>query len=134
MKKTFLRKMLSIIAVLVLVAALALTITGCKKQKEEPADADKVSFQFIVVHLDGSEKTFDITTDKETVGEALVDEKLIEGEESQYGLYVKTVDGETLDYDKDGKYWAFYINDEYASTGVDATEIESDAVYAFKAE
>ena len=59
---------------------------------------------------------------------------LISGEESQYGLYVKTVNGITLDYDKDGKYWAFYIGGEYAVTGVDTTEITAGSTYTFKAE
>ena len=37
------------------------------------------------------------------------------------------------DYDTDGMYWAFYINGEYAQTGVDATGVEDGAVYAFRA-
>ena len=53
---------------------------------------------------------------------------------SSYGLYVKTVNGITLDYDTDGMYWAFYINGEYVQTGVDATGVEDGAVYAFRAE
>ena len=59
---------------------------------------------------------------------------MIAGEDGDYGLYVKTVNGETVDYDKDGKYWAFYINGEYGMTGVDATDIVEGDSYAFKAE
>ena len=47
---------------------------------------------------------------------------------------VDTVNGITLDYNKDGKYWAFYINNEYAMTGVDSTPVEEGAAYAFVAE
>ena len=61
-------------------------------------------------------------------------EGLIAGEDGAYGLYVKTVNGVTLDYDADGMYWAFYVNGEYASSGVDATEAVSGAEYMFKAE
>ena len=39
----------------------------------------------------------------------------------------------TLDYNKDGMYWSFYINGEYAMTGVDATPVEADATYSFVA-
>ena len=67
-------------------------------------------------------------------GKALLDQGVIAGEDSSYGLYVKTVNGITLDYDTDGMYWAFYINGEYAQTGVDATGVENGAVYAFRAE
>ena len=40
----------------------------------------------------------------------------------------------TADYDKDGVYWAFYIDGEYAMTGVDATNITDGAQYAFQME
>ena len=64
-------------------------------------------FTFTVVDKEGSETQFEIHTEKETVGEALVELGLIAGEESEYGLYVKTVNGITADYDKDGVYWRF---------------------------
>ena len=54
--------------------------------------------------------TFTVKTDKDTVGAALLENKLIEGEESEYGLYIKVVNGITADYDKDKSYWAFYVD------------------------
>ncbi|MEE0947085.1 MAG: DUF4430 domain-containing protein [Acutalibacteraceae bacterium] len=77
------------------------------------------------------EKTvkFTVKTDKNTVGDALLENKLIEGEDSQYGLYIKKVNGITADYDIDQSYWAFYINGEYATSGVDTTDIDQTAVY-----
>jgi len=59
---------------------------------------------------------------------------LIAGDTAEYGLYVKTVDGITVDYDTNGKYWAFYINGEYAMTGVDTTPITEGEEYSFKVE
>ena len=91
-------------------------------------------FSLTVVNQDGGETQFEIHTDKETVGEALLELELIDGEEGEYGLYVKTVNGITADYDKDGTYWAFYINGEYASTGVDSTKITEGESYSFKVE
>lgn len=73
--------------------------------------------------------TFTVKTDKETVGEALMEHGLIEGDEGQYGLYVKKVNGILADYDVDQSYWAFYINGEYAMSGVDATDIDTSATY-----
>ena len=67
-------------------------------------------------------------------GKALLDQGVIAGEDSSYGLYVKTVNGETADYDADGTYWGLYINGEYAMTGVDATTLEAGATYAFRVE
>ena len=91
-------------------------------------------FDFTVVDKDGNQTEFEIHTDKETVGEALLDVEMIAGEEGEFGLYVKTVNGITADYDVDGTYWAFYVNDEYATSGVDTTEIASGEVYSFKVE
>lgn len=90
-------------------------------------------FTFVCEHMDGKKVTFTINTDEKTVGAALLGVKLIEGEESSYGLYVKKVNGITQDYDVDQTYWSFYIDGEYASTGVDATNVESGKTYMFKA-
>ena len=102
-------------------------------EETEPSVA-KTEFTFIVVDKDGKETPFTIATDKTYVGEALIDEGLIEGEEGPYGLYVKTVNGQTLDYDTDGMYWSFYVDGEYGLTGVDMTEIVPGTTYMFKAE
>lgn len=91
-------------------------------------------FDFAVIDADGTQTDFEIRTDKITVGDALQELGLIDGDEGQYGLYVKTVNGVTYDYDKDGKYWAFYIDGEYASSGADTTDIVPGSVYSFKAE
>ena len=44
---------------------------------------------------------------------------------------VNTVNGVTADWDKDQTYWAFYINGEYATTGVSQTPLEEGATYGF---
>ena len=76
--------------------------------------------------------TFTIKTDKETVGDALIEHQLLDGEQGDYGLYVKKVNGITADYNVDGTYWAFYEGDNYAMQGVELTEIQPGATYAFK--
>ncbi len=141
MKKTNLKKSLSLLVCMVLVAAMALTVIGCKDNQINNTLSSgvveiqsSVKFTFIVLHKDGSENTFDITTDKATVGEALQSKGLIDGEEGPYGIFVKTVDDETLDYNADGYWWAFYIEGEQAMTGADKTPIESGKTYSFKAE
>jgi hypothetical protein len=91
-------------------------------------------FTFSVTDADGNETLFEIHTDETTVGAALLGVDLIDGEQSDYGLYVKVVNGITADYDVDGTYWAFYIDGEYAMTGVDSTEVVAGATYAFKVE
>ena len=140
--------LLSALLTFVLIAAMALSVTGCgdKENTSSPVETSKVEvttkelgegktqFDFSVVNAEGKETKFIINTDKKTVGEALIELGLIKGDEGAYGLYVKTVNGETLDYDKDGKYWAFYVDGQYASKGVELTEIEAGISYSFKAE
>ena len=91
-------------------------------------------FTLTVTDTEGAESSFTIYTDKENVGDALTEIGIIAGEEGDYGLYVKTVNGVTADYDVDQTYWAFYINGEYASTGVDATPVTAGDTYSFKVE
>lgn len=132
-KNRLLKTALLICLCLVLTAATVLSMTACKK--DDPNERDTpVSFTLKVVDLDGNETTKVIETKKWTVGAALLDEEIISGEEGQYGLYIKSVNGITADYDKDKTYWAFYIGEEYAMTGVDKTEIVDGTTYTLKVE
>lgn len=85
----------------------------------------------VTVKFTAEEKTitFTILTDKKILGDALLDTQLVEGENGAYGLYIKKVNGITADYDVNQAYWGFFINGEYAATGVDSTEIAEGTVY-----
>lgn len=150
-KMTEAKKALSLLLCIVLIAAVAL-FSGCNAETNPPdtqttTDSLKnktedvtvlgegeTKFTFTVTDLDGKESVFEINTDKTTVGEALLDVELIAGDEGEYGLYVKTVNGITLDYETDGAYWAFYVDGTYAMAGVDATDIAEGSSYLLKAE
>ncbi|MBQ6897849.1 MAG: DUF4430 domain-containing protein [Clostridia bacterium] len=73
--------------------------------------------------------TFTVKTDKKTVGEALIEHGLIEGDKGPYGLYIKKVNGILADYDINQRYWAFYIDGEMAMSGVDGTDITEGVTY-----
>lgn len=92
------------------------------------------TFTVEVTDAEGKSISFTVNTDQETVGAALQELGVVAGEQSSYGLYIKSVNGITADYDKDGVYWAFYIDGEYASTGADQTGITDGSVYAFRVE
>lgn len=128
MKNNFKR----LISLILIAAMIMITAVGCGT-KEAAASGQK-AFTFVVVDKDANEATFDIKTEKATVGEALMDEQLIEGTEGTYGLYVTKVNGIEAIYENDGTYWAFYVNGEYALTGVDTTDVEDGATYMFKVE
>ena len=126
-------RILSLVLLISLVAAMAISFVACDKPNDGGDETVAKTFTFVVKFADGTSKTYTIETTKNTVGEALVEKGLIAGEDSQYGLYVKTVDGVTLDYNTDGMYWAFYVNGQYASTGVEKTNIVDGETYSFEA-
>ena len=146
MQKTQRKKLLSLNLCMVLIAAMALFVTGCSDKTDKAALTTTVyesgsvigegntSFTFTVADIDGNEFVFEVKTDKTTVGEALLDTGIIAGDDGEFGLYVKEVNGITADFDADGTYWAFFINGEYAMTGVDETDVEAGASYALMVE
>ncbi len=160
MKRKNLKNRFLLVLCTILVMSMTIFASGCgnqTKQQESPnsqtnttekdteKDTKKIfedgavigegntEFTLVVTNNEDT-KTFTVKTDEKTVGAALVKVGLIEGEEGEYGLYVDTVNGVKVDYEKDKTYWAFYINDEYASTSVDATNIEAGATYTLKIE
>lgn len=144
MKNNSMTKLLSLILVFVLIAATALT--GCSGKPAEttapPVETTPVTtlgegeatFDLTIVDKEGTTHLYRISTDAEMVGQALLDLELIDGEEGPYGLYIKSVLGQVLDYETDGMYWSFYVNGEYAMTGVDTTPITGGDSYQLKAE
>lgn len=123
------KKFLSLTLALLMLVSFVF-IVSCKKEE----DGEEKTFTFTVVHADGASKDFEITTTKNYLADALVEEGIISGEDSQYGLYVTTVDGEYHKWEDDGKYWALYIGDTSSPTGASSVEIEDGASYSFKAE
>ena len=131
---------------MMLVLLLILCSAGCGSiggttPDEEPVvhDGDTIgegskTFAAQIMDLDGNAISFTVKTDKTIVGEALQELGVLQGEEGPYGLYIKAVNGKTLDYDKDGAYWAFYVDGAYATAGVDETDIVETSVYLLKAE
>ena len=75
-----------------------------------------------------SEKTVSIRTDEAYLRGALESQNLIAGDESDYGLFVKTVDGYTVN-DANQEWWCFTKGGEYMATGVDTTPIADGEHY-----
>ena len=130
MKKSNPKHFFSLILIAVLIVSI---VSGCAKT-QGAEDGEEKNFSLVVVDKGGNETTFDITTKRGIVGDALQDEGLIEGSNDQYGFFVTKVNGMEAIYEKDKTYWSFYINGEYAATGVDKTPIEAGSTYMFKVE
>ena len=110
---------------------VVLIFVGCNKTP--PDNENALNFTVIVKHLDGTEKTFEYSSVKATLGDALLEKGLIDGYESQYGLTITTVDGVYYDWNTSGTYWSLLINGEYAPTGADSTYITEGYTYSLVA-
>ncbi|GAA6411748.1 hypothetical protein K040078D81_58650 [Blautia hominis] len=76
-----------------------------------------------VVHGDSSEKDFEYKTDEAYLGAVIQDNKLVEGEEGEYGLFMTSVDGEKVDESKQ-QWWCLTKGGEQVNTSADQTLIE----------
>ncbi len=135
------RKKSKSLLTILLAAAFVLCFAACGKKDERSGLWEQATYvadtefgegvRMAIVEVEAGERTvkFTVHTDETTVGAALLENDLIAGEEGEYGLYIKEVNGITADYDVDQSYWAFYIDGEYAVSGVDTTEITEGAVY-----
>lgn len=148
------RKLLAVVLT-VLAVVVGLTMSSCK-QKETPTPTSSATASVetqteklwkdavytedktfgdgaksIDVELIVADKsiTFTVKTGKENLADALLEHKLIEGEDGPYGLYIKKVNGILADYDVNQSYWNISKNGEMLMTGASDTKIKDGEKY-----
>lgn len=143
--KKFLKRAVSFaLAVLV-----ALSFASCSGKNNGNADREPVSqsqqsykkigsgsrsFYLDIEFENGSKSYYEVSTDKEYVGEALKELKIIDGENGPYGLYVLTVDGETHEYEESKMFWELSVDGTPSPYGVDKVKIQDGEHYSFSVE
>lgn len=124
-KKSSTKKIVA--AIVVLLAAIAIMSMVFNRNKPAVQEGTK-AYTLSVVDDQGTEKKYSGKTDAEYLSN-LMDELAAAGDfsyagsESDYGLYIETVNGLTADYDADGAYWSIYVNGEYGQYGADAQPV-----------
>ena len=111
-----------IIAAAALIAVVAVLLLVWKLQAPK-GQAGSKTVVVEVVHGDGSNREFSLKTDEAYLGSALVEGKVVEDNQSSYGLYILTADGETAD-EGNQEWWQITKNGEKLNTGADSTPIE----------
>ena len=106
------KKNKKIIAAVVAVIAVIVVFLGVYKVFGPKAQAGEKAYTVEVTAADGSTKTY-------------------EGTSSDYGLFITAINGETADYDKDGAYWAIYVNGEYGQYGADQQPVADGDSFRF---
>lgn len=148
-------KILSLILALLMCLSLTTVLCGCNSDEAKNSTANQVETEVakedplwetatytedvtlgegansIDVEVKAGEKAITVTinTDAENLEVALLENKLVEGEEGAYGLYIKKVNGILADYDLDQSYWAMYKDGEYLTTGANEAIITSGDHY-----
>ncbi|MBQ2272703.1 MAG: hypothetical protein II337_04490, partial [Clostridia bacterium] len=106
------KKQIRIVSLLMALLFALCAFAACTPKDDDTDAATPKTITVEVVHKNGETKTFTITTTAATLRGALDQENLVEGDESEFGLYNKVVDGERADYDTDKAYWGLYKGDE----------------------
>lgn len=111
------KKVIGVSAVVVLVALL---VTVFFVFREAPVQGSK-SVVIEVVNKAEETKEYSLKTDAEFLKQAMEEAEGLEfvGSEGPYGLMVTEVNGELAEYNTNGAYWSFYVNDEYCNYGID---------------
>lgn len=126
--------------VLCLCGLMIFTATACKKEvpeglwqeatyQKDKEFGDGAKTLKVTVGAGGKAVVFTIHSDEEMVGGALLEHKLIEGDQGEFGMYIKKVNGIRADYDLDKAYWSFNQNGKYMMTGVDQTKFADGDQY-----
>lgn len=115
------KKIAALVALVVVIVCMAAIYMNLRPQPE--AGSKTITIQ--VVSADETAKDYTVSTDAEYLRQAMEETEglTFSGDESEYGMMVTEVNGEVADYNADGAYWAFYINDEYCEYGIDTQTV-----------
>ena len=108
--------------VVALIAVFALIFVNFS---EKPVEGSK-EISIEVINQAEESELYELKTDAEFLRQAMEEAEGLEfsDQESEYGLMVEVVNGESAIYDKDNAYWSFMVNGEYSNYGIDTQPIE----------
>lgn len=120
-KKSNKKVILGVLALVILIAAMGAVYFAFRAK---PQTGSK-NITIEVVNKAQEAATYEVKTDAEYLRQAMEEAEglTFSGTESEFGLAVDTINGEVADYNVDGAYWAFYVNDEYCNYGVDSQPV-----------
>ncbi|MBQ7774881.1 MAG: DUF4430 domain-containing protein [Lachnospiraceae bacterium] len=113
-----------IIAVVALLAVIAVMAAVFFIFREKPVEGSK-TITIEVINKAQESTMYELKTDAEYLRQAMEEADGLEftGTESEYGMMVESVNGEVADYNVDGSYWSFYVNDNYCNYGIDTQPV-----------
>lgn len=120
-QKKFNKKALLGVGILVVWIAIFAIIYSAFSAK--PVEGSK-SITIEIINKAQESTVYEVHTDVDYLRQAMDEAEGLEfsGTESQYGLTVETINGETTDFNN-GSYWSFYVNDAYCNYGIDTQPV-----------
>ncbi len=130
-------KQKKLIVTLVILAAVIAVLAGIYKAFGPKTSAGAKHCTVEVVASDGTTTSYEAASSDAQYLKDIMDALSAtgafsyEGEESEYGLYITAINGETADYDADGAYWAIYVNGEYGQYSADQQPVADGDTFRF---
>lgn len=121
-QKTNNKKTLLYVGIAIVLVALIAVFAIVYGNSTKPAAAGSKTITVQIITGESETVTKTIQTDAEFLRGALEQENLVQGDESEFGLFVKTVNGVTVD-EAQQQWWCFTKGGETVNTGVDDTPI-----------
>lgn len=124
-----------IISAVVVVALIAVLLCVYAVFKPKASEGTK-SYTVNVVDDEGVTTTYTGKTDAEYLSE-LMDELVEEGnfsydgDSSEYGLYITTINDVIAEYATNGAYWSIYVNGEYGQYGAQSQPVADGDEFSF---
>lgn len=124
------------IAALVILVVIIAVLAGVYKAFGPKTSEGTKHCSVEVVAADGTSTSYETASDAEYLKDIMdtlskTGTFSYEGEESDYGLYITAINGETADYSTDGAYWAIYVNGEYGQYGADQQPVADGDSFKF---
>lgn len=120
------------LAIVLLIGGLvaAYLIFGAKPQ----AGAKEITIE--VINSANESMVYELKTDAEFLRQAMDEAEGLtyDGTEDQYGIMISTINGEVADYNVNGAYWGFYVNDTYCNYGIDTQPVADGDAFIIKYE
>lgn len=118
------------IAAVITLVVLAIVAAACWFAFRPQTNEGSKNIVVQVLHKDGSEKEFEITTTEEYLCDAMMQEGLISGQTREYGMFVLEVDGEEA-IEAENEWWLYTKDGQYVEYGVDQCVISDGDHYEF---
>ena len=118
-----------IIGIVALAVVVALMVGVYVSTRPEAVEGEK-NVTIVIVYEDGTEKKLEYATTCDSLADLLLEKELVTGYTSEeYGFTIESVDGITLDWSKDGAYWALYEGDAYATESAAGIMLTEGGIY-----